>query len=147
MKKNLLGLVVVFFAVVALVSCKGSDGPEAVAEKYLQHIAKQEWADAKKLGTENTAQLVDMLASFGGAAEVKEVKIEEMKCEVTEETAVCNFKSNGEADKLDMVKKDGKWLVDQKKEMPMEDETLTEEEVVTDETVVDETATDETVVE
>ena len=137
MKKNLLNLAVFAFAVVALIACKGGETPEAVAEKYLNHIAKQEWAEAKKLGTENTQQLVDMLASFGGNAEVKDVKIEEMKCEVNGEAAVCNFKSNGEADKLDMVKKDGKWLVDQKKEMPAEDLNL-EEEVPADSTATTE---------
>ena len=144
--KKLLSLAVVFLAIVALNACKSSDSPEAIAEKYLNHIAKQEWAEAKKLGTENTQQLVDMLASFGGNAEVKEVKIEEMKCEVNGEAAVCNFKSNGEADKLDMVKKDGKWLVDQKKEMPADDLDLTEEEG-TDETVTEETTTDEAAAE
>lgn len=134
MKKNLLSLVVVFFAVIAFNACKSSDSPDAIATKYLGHIAKQEWAEAKKLGTENTQQLVDMLASFGGTKEIKEVKIEEMKCEVTGDSAVCNFKSNGEADKLDMLKKDGKWLVDQKKEMPADDMNL--------ETEGDTTATD-----
>lgn len=137
MKKSLLNIAVFAFAVVALIACKSGETPEAVAEKYLNHIAKQEWAEAKKLGTENTQQLVDMLASFGGNAEVKDVKIEEMKCEVTGEAAVCNFKSNGEADKLDMVKKDGKWLVDQKKEMPADDLTTEGEEVPADSTATE----------
>jgi len=147
MKKKLLNLVVVFLAVVALNACKTGDNPEAIAEKYLKHVAKQEWAEAKKLGTESTQQMIDMLASFGGEGTGADVKIEDMKCTVDGETAVCTFKSNGEADKLDMVKVDGKWLVDQKKEMGGDDdfdfdfdwdeegdeEVSFEEEVVVDE--------------
>jgi len=138
MKRNILNLVVILFAVIALNACKSSDSPEAIADKYLKHIAKQEWAEAKKLGTENTQQLVDMLASFGGKAEIKEVKIEEMKCETKGDSSHCTFKSNGEADKLDLIKKDGKWLVNQKKEMPASDMgagTDTTSTAVTDEKV------------
>ncbi len=121
MKKNFLNLVVVFLAVVALNACKSTEGPEAVAEKYLKHVANQDWDAAKKLGTESTVQMLEMtegmMAEFGGEATKADVKIEDMKCTVDGDEANCTFKQNGEADKLDLVKVDGKWLVDQKKEM------------------------------
>jgi len=142
MKKNFLNFAVMFFAVIALNACKSSNSPEAVAEKYLNHIAKQEWAEAKKLGTENTQQLVDMLASFGGKSEIKEVKIEGMKCDVKGDSALCNYKSNNEADKLNLIKKDGKWLVDQKKEMPADNGLGKDSTSVKDQAATDKTETD-----
>jgi len=146
--KKLFNLVVVLLAVLAFNACGDKNAPEAVAEKYLQHIAKKQWEEAKKLGTESTHQMVDMLSSFGDDAEVKELTVTDMKCEVNDDAASCTFKSNGEEDKLDLVKVDGKWLVDQKKEMPSDDDFNfdfeEEEEVVeeasTDEVVVDEVA-------
>ncbi len=117
MKKNLLNLVVVFLAVFALNACKSTDTPEAVAEKYLKHVANQEWAEAKKLGTESTQNMLDMISGFGGEAQKVDVKIEDMNCNVEGDEAECTYKENGEEGIINLVKVDGKWLVDQKKEM------------------------------
>ncbi|MCK9611474.1 MAG: hypothetical protein PHR81_02885 [Bacteroidales bacterium] len=130
--KKVLSLVIAAIVVVAISSCGGKkDTPEAVAEKYLNHLNKKEFAEAKKLATEETGQMLDMMQSFsgvGGAQEVKEVKIENLKCETTEDKSACKYTADGKEETLDLVKKDGKWLVEQKKEgtgedIPVEDTT------------------------
>lgn len=118
--KNLLKLAVLAIVIVAFNACGSkTDTPEAVAEKFLNHLNKKEYAEAKKMGTEQTGQMIDMMESFSsmGAEDTKkEVKIENMKCTTTEDKSNCTYTSDGKEDKIDLVKKDGKWLVDMKKE-------------------------------
>lgn len=139
--KKLVSLMLVVLAVVAITSCKKSEGPEAVAEKFLQHLNKKEYAEAKVLGTEATGQFLDMmksLAEMGGQPEEsKEVKIENLKAEVDGDSAVVSYTIDGKDEKLPMVKQDGKWLVNMSKEDQMgegEGEGELEGEVEGDET-------------
>ncbi len=134
--KTLMKIAVIFAAVIAFNACKSGGGnPEDVAKKFLDHLNKKEYAEAKKLGTENTVQFISMIESFGGAMdgeEEKEVKVENMKCEVDGDKAHCTFTSDGKEDKLDLVKQEGKWLVDMKKEDPMGGEMDEVEDAVDD---------------
>ncbi len=118
--RNLLKLAVIALAVITMNACKSSDTPEKVAEKFLGHINKKEFADAKKLATTESAASIDMLESFSkmGGEQTKEAKIENMKCKEDGDKAACDYTENGDAKKLDLVKKDGKWLVEMKKESP-----------------------------
>ena len=118
--KKLLTLVVIAIAIISLNACKHADTPEKVAEKFLKHINKKEFTDAKKLATDSSAASIDMLESFSkmGGDQAKESKIENLKCTENGNKATCNYNENGEAKKLDLVKKDGKWLVEMKKESP-----------------------------
>jgi len=138
--KKLFSLVIAAIVVVAFASCGDkANTPEKVAEKYLNHLNKKEFDEAKKIATEETGQMLDMMKSFsgvGGAQEVKEVKIENLKCETTEDKSVCKYTAEGKEESLDLVKKDGKWLVDQKKEGA--GETPTTEEVPADSTATTE---------
>lgn len=137
--KKLFSLVMAAIVVIAFASCgdKGNT-PEAVATKYLNHLNKKEFDEAKKIATEETGQMLDMMKSFSGVGgateEVKEIKIENLKCETTEEASVCKYTADGKEDVLNLVKKEGKWLVDQKKE------GTGEETVPEDTTAVDTTA-------
>lgn len=150
--KKVLSLVLVFAAVVSFNSCKKSNTPEATAEAYLTHIAKMEFEKAKEFVTEDSKATIDFLAQMAGmageeatkeAANAK-VEIKDMKCEVTEDKAVCNCKViNGEkeeAETLNLVKEGDKWLVVQTKESP---EGEMEEEVETEETVEGEVVAEE----
>ena len=118
--KKLLTLAVVALAVITMNACKSSDTPDKVAEKFLGHINKKEFTDAKKLATPESAASIDMLESFSkmGGEQTKETKVENIKCKEDGEKAACDYTENGEAKKLDLVKKDGKWLVEMKKESP-----------------------------
>lgn len=118
--KKIFSLVIAAIVVIAFASCGNkTNTPEAVAEKYLNHLNKKEFDEAKKIATEETGQMLDMMKSFsgvGGTQEVKEVKIEGLKCETTEDKSVCNYTADGKAEVINLVKKDGNWLVEQKKE-------------------------------
>ncbi len=125
--KKLVSLLLVVVAIVAFNSCKKS-GPEAVAESYLKALNTMKYDEAKAFVTEESKATIDMMAQMmqmGGeeakkaAAEAK-VEIKDMKCEVKDDAAdcTCKIKSAKEEkeEKVHLVKKDGKWLVEQKKE-------------------------------
>ncbi len=135
--KNLLKLAVLAVVIFAINACGSkTDTPEAVATTFLGHLNKKEYAKAKELGTDQTKEYLATLESFdsfGGEQDKKEVKIENMKCNTTEDKANCTYLGDGKEETIDLVKKDGKWLVDMKKEAT--------DPAPTDETVVDSTAT------
>jgi len=130
--KNLFKLSVLALAVLAMVACGKKDTPEATAQKFLDCMNKKQWDDAKKLGTKNTSDMIDMLKTFAGATdqaatpEKKDVKVENLKCDVQDTTAVCNYTQEGEQKKIDLVKRGGKWLVEMKKEGGLGTEPTTE---------------------
>ncbi|MEI8204307.1 MAG: hypothetical protein WCH34_14890 [Bacteroidota bacterium] len=133
--KKVIKFAVLILAVIAFNSCSKSGKPEDVAEKFFKHLTKLEYDDAKAIGTEATGKMLDMMKSMttmGGdeakkqmeEAKKAEIKIENMKCDVKEDKALCTFKAtvtgkDSKEEKLDLIKKDGKWLVDMKKEDSM----------------------------
>ena len=60
-----------------------------------------------------------------------------MKCTEDGDKAVCEYKEDGEEKKLDLVKKEGKWLVEMKKESP----DMSTTEMVGDSTAVSQDST------
>lgn len=123
--KNLFKLALAFVALVIVGACSNSaSDPKDVAEKFMNHLSAKEYDKAKELGTESTVQMIEMMKSFSGvegATQTEPEKIENMKCETNGDKATCTFTKNGEEDKIELVKQDGKWLVDMKKETPMGD--------------------------
>jgi hypothetical protein len=134
--KKLLSLVVIALAVITINACKSSDTPDKVAQKFLDHINKKEFTDAKKLATPESAASIDMLESFSkmGGDQAKEAKVEGLKCKEDGDKAACDYTENGEAKKIDLVKKDGKWLVEMKKESPDMTEPTTDSTAVSADT-------------
>ena len=118
--KKIFKLAVIAIAVISFNACKNSDTPDKVAEKFLNHLNKKEFAEAKKLATPESAAMIEMQESFSkmGGEQAKEAKIENMKCKEEGDKATCDYTKDGEAEKIELVKKDGKWLVDMKKETP-----------------------------
>lgn len=102
--------------------------PEYTAVKFLKHLAKYEFEEARKLGTENTAKMLDMLQmmldmarSNGKADELQpqEIEIKVINTAIKGKRAVVNyFDQNGKQQQMELIKEHGKWLVDMKKEMP-----------------------------
>ena len=99
---------------------ESNDPPEKVAEMFLNHMAKKEFVEAKKLATPTSAELIDMMdtLSKNNGKQSKESIIEIQQCKIDGDKAVCNYKENGEPSQIALVKIDGKWLVDFKKETP-----------------------------
>lgn len=124
--KNLMkiGFVLVFSAF--MFACGGSsDDPQAVAKDFLTALADQDYDAAKKLGTENTVQMLTMIESMADMAPEGEDMdmgadmdaIEWGETEVDGDSAVVHYKAEDKEEKLDLVKVDGEWKVDMKKEM------------------------------
>lgn len=109
MKKifSVLAAAVIAFA---FTSCGGdANTPEKVAEKFVQHVAKGEIDEAKKLATEDVQGTLDLMK--GGEKSGKEVKIEDMKCDTKENDSKCTFKKDGVADEVELKKVDGNWKI------------------------------------
>lgn len=102
--------------------------PEKVALKFLKLLNAGKYEAAKKYGTDDTDSMMDLLASIADLVEeeattdVAEPVITDMKCEVNGELALCSYLQDGEPQTLDLVKVNGKWLVDMKKEAPSSEE-------------------------
>jgi outer membrane lipoprotein-sorting protein len=116
MKKLSSVLAALLVAAVAVVSCGKKQKPEQVAEKFLKHLAKAEFKEAKELATGDAEKWVSTLEAFSQMAsqdkkEQKEADIEDMKCEVTGDSATCTYKQDDKDGKLFMKKVDGKWKV------------------------------------
>jgi predicted small lipoprotein YifL len=136
--KKVFQVIVAVMAVVILANCGGKTGPESVAEKFLNHLNKKEYAEAKKLGTKATQDMIAFLESFPSEEPAKEIKIEDMKCEAEADKAICTYKEDGKEATINLLKEGEEWKVDMPKEMPEddmsfeEDSTMVEEEVVTE---------------
>jgi hypothetical protein len=132
--KNLMKFGLLLLVVVSMSACKSGGKPETVAKEFLTALNKMDYDKAKTFGTEETGKMVDMIKSFstmgGDEAKLAEAKkktekaeIEILKTEMAGDTAaVCQYKLTGiegqepKEDKIDLVKRDGKWLVNWKKE-------------------------------
>lgn len=108
----------------ALQSCGVLGSPETTANQFMNHLVQEEYEAAKELSTDNTHQLLHLLQAAQSLADEeqraeKRKAVFECSCEQEAETAQCNCCENGDANEcntLTVVKVEGKWLVDMKKE-------------------------------
>ncbi len=132
--KNLIKIGLVLLVVISMGACKSGGKPETIAKEFLTALNQMDYDKAKTFGTEETGKMVDMIKSFstmgGDEAKLAEAKKKSEKAEVEilktemlgDTTAVCEYKVSGiegqdpKEDKIDLVKRDGKWLVNWKKE-------------------------------
>ena len=125
--KKLMSIGFVLLFSFFMISCDGgSDNPQDVAKEFLTALADQDYDKAKELGTENTAMMIGMIESMAsmapeGEADAGMGEMDDItwgETEIDGDKAVCRYASPDQADqKLDLVKVDGKWKVDMKKEM------------------------------
>jgi len=106
--------------VVMMASCSQEEGPETVTRKFANHFAMGEYKEAAQYGTGNTIQLLEMmetLASIGAYLPHEDENIElitdrDVECLITDDSAVCTYLEYGELVELNLLKIEGKWLVD-----------------------------------
>ncbi len=112
-------------------------GPEVVAEKYLFYLNNKEFDKAKELCTEQSRKMIEKFEFFGnlnGGVETGRTLIENVKCFIDSDNAVCTFNADGKGSEMLLVKVDGKWLVD----FDMEEEDLSEsDDAATDTSNID----------
>lgn len=125
MKKLLYSLFAAAVLVFGMASCASKSDPKEVALNYLNALKSLDYEGAKKFSTPETGKMLDMLASFSGMlpdsmkeqakgikVAIKDAKEEGEKCTVT---FTSTDKPESE-EKLNLVKKDGKWLVNSSKD-------------------------------
>lgn len=105
--KNFLTLTVLSFI---LLSC--SSGPGDVAKKFSENFSHGKVEEAKKYATEPTGRLLDMANSFGAITVDPDYRFKKVKDSVVGNRAWVTFiDPDGEEDVFELVKIDGKWLV------------------------------------
>lgn len=122
--KKLMSIGFVLLFSFFMVSCGGSsDNPQDVAAEFMTALADQDYDKAKDLGTENTVMMIGMIESMASMAPEGE-ESEEMgeitwgETEIDGDNATCFYSTPDKADQqVDLVKVDGDWKVDMKKEM------------------------------
>ena len=117
-------LALLFF--VFLVSCQLFKGktntPEYVSQIFLEHIQRLEFEEAKALATEETKMMLTFFANItelvpdSQRIPAAETDVVVHECIIQGETAQCSYTANGKDQTIDLIKEDGKWLVDMKKE-------------------------------
>lgn len=122
--KKLMSIGFVLLFSFFMVSCGGSsDNPQDVAEEFMTALTDKDYDKAKDLGTENTVMMIGMIESMASMAPEGE-EAEEMgeitwgETEIDGEKAICYYSTPDKADQqVDLIKVDGDWKVDMKKEM------------------------------
>ncbi len=122
MKKIILSIVAFAMLAIAVVSCGSKATPKEVAVNFNKALNNLDFEGAKKLGTPETGKMLDMLASFSSMMpdslkeQAKKYKVE-AKDEVIEGDKATVTVTNGDKgeEKITLVKKDGKWLVNMDK--------------------------------
>ncbi len=125
MKKITTLLAIILVSFVFFTSCKKEKSPEEVVERFFIHLNNKDFKEAKKLGTENTVKVIEFFetvssigTSFVDDEELYPSMPENLNCEVEKNKAVCIFIKNGLSDRVYLVKKDDKWLIDLRLEFP-----------------------------
>jgi hypothetical protein len=112
------------------ISCKTAqqkaNSPGAVATKFMKHLGALEFDEARKLCTESSQRMIDMLQSLyelgvkqgaDQSLEKQEVVVNIVNVAIDGNAAVVTYTDKDEkVQTIDLVKEKGKWLVDMKKE-------------------------------
>ncbi len=100
------------------ISCLREDGPEKVTSKFVNHFAASEYLEAAEYGTESTVQLMNMMADWASVGfylpeeEIHTITHKQVSCIINGDNAICTYLVFNEPNELNLVKIDGKWLVD-----------------------------------
>ena len=112
--------VLAILSLTLFVSCSGGGSPESVAEKFLGHMSKAEYEEAKKYCDESTASMMSDMAAMPSEQkeEVKkmDMKIEVISSDVKDDTAAVKYKmtpkgGTPQEQTMNLKKVDGDWKV------------------------------------
>ncbi len=115
-------LIIVLAASCRILGIEKKNSPEYVTKKFLTHFQKLEFDEASQYGTENTKMILRLFKSLSAMVpdstksqnNFSDAVIQ--KCTVEKNTALCRYTANGKEETIDLIRQDGKWLVDLKKE-------------------------------
>jgi hypothetical protein len=129
-----------FYILLLIIAGCSEDSPKDVAQKFLSASARMDYDEAKKYATPATSKLLDMLSVASDLTPDSVKKRMEASFEIVKEykrndtlTIVLFHIKNSDTDQtLNVVKRDGKWLVNVSKEefnsreldLPIEEEDM-----------------------
>jgi hypothetical protein len=137
MKKVFFSLAAALVLAISIISCN-TNSPKASADKFLTGFYHLDYKAAKSVSTESTKNMLNMMEQFStmlpdsakeNAKKVK-INIKDVQENGDKATVTYNTSENETDQKLDLVKQNGKWLVEWNKQDPgMEgsDESMSEE--------------------
>lgn len=110
-----------------IAGCSGNGGPEKNAKAFLQSLEAEDFEGAKKVSTDETHKLLDLIKMMSSdkpkteGGEKKDIKVS--PCKIDGETATCEYccDENGNSQQLTLLQKDGEWKVNMTKESIMGD--------------------------
>jgi hypothetical protein len=113
-----------------LIGCRKNLSVEQTAQQWVEYYYNSEFDKAKNLSTQVTKNMIDTVAlELMDEGEIMAFKILEMNCSVEGDSAACFYVYKDEQEefeeKIHLIKKDKKWLVDE----PLAGETLSNEEM------------------
>jgi len=119
----ILTIAAIIFGVVFLRGCfkKNNSTPEVVAEKFLHHFNNREYAEAKKLGTQATFDMISFWESFPSDEPIEYLYITDMNCTEDGDKARCTYLENGNYATIELIKEEDVWKVHMPKEMTDEE--------------------------
>ena len=87
------------------------------AQRFFENLGEGKIAEAKKSGTEQTGQFIDMAVSVGDIPFESDVKFIFVSQTIDGNKAVVRYqeKEGGKVETMDLVKVDGQWKVHLKK--------------------------------
>lgn len=116
------------FILTVFVSCmKDDNSPEVIAEKFLNHIEKAEFKEAKLYCDEKTASMIEVLESFATSFPKKDAvdSVEILSSEIKDDQATVTYSmSKKEEEQLTLKKVDGQWKISIDKENQKKEEIL-----------------------
>ncbi len=117
MKKVFIFFVVLFAASFFFIGCKPSMTPERVVDKYLTLVSNHEYAEAANYCTEETAQILLVLASMSEDEEPAGEKHENIKCDIDGDKASCTYNVAGSeaTEVIDLIRVDDEWKIHMEK--------------------------------
>jgi hypothetical protein len=124
--KNAILKSIVLISCIILASCS-SNSPESSALNFMKSFSNGDFETAKEYATTDTKSMLSMLESFGGKDQLEDMslgknsKFKITNTEINGDSAICTIQvkdADGEVEDLpiNLVKKDGEWLVDMNKE-------------------------------
>lgn len=106
----------------ALILACSNSGPGTTAEKFMTHLAKAEFTEAKQYASKPTGELVEMMGKMGAAlgGKMNEEKdfnfiLEEEKVEGDKATVKFRKKDGGKIETVHLIKAEGDWKVHEEK--------------------------------
>ncbi len=116
MKQKIFYLIIIAFLIIT--SCSNKNGPEHVANSFLEFLDNKQYEEARQISTAETQKMIDFLELLYSDEPIEKRNITDMKCIEKGNTATCTFRDNGEEDNIQLVKEDKTWKVHMPKEFP-----------------------------